>query len=241
MAARNEKEMPFLDHLEELRTRLLKSIAAVLMASVACYFLSEHILNFVTKPFPGKLIYLSVTEGLMVRIKLSLFAGIIVSLPVIFYQIWQFVVPGLFERERKYVIRVTLFSTACFLVGAAFAFFLVIPYGIKFLLGFQTAKLIANVTINEYLGFVSMLVLAFGVVFELPILSFFLTKIGLLTPPFLRHYRRHAYVLIVILAAVLTPQPDVFSQLMLAVPLMVLYEISIYVSKFSLPKRHAGE
>lgn len=238
------KEMPFLDHLEELRWRLIKSIVAVVICAIVVYFFSDKVLAVLIKPYNDaatqlnkpnvqSLIFLTPTGGFMVRIKLSVFAGIVIALPIIFYQLWQFIVPGLFEKEKRYVPTVVFFSTGCFLVGALFCYFIVLRYGLRFLLGFETSDLVATISINEYLQFVTMLLLVFGLIFELPVLSFFLTKIGLLTPAFLRHYRRHGIVIMVILAAVITP-PDIFTQLLLAGPLILLYEISIFVSKIAL-------
>lgn len=236
--------MPFLDHLEELRWRLIKSIVAVVISAIAIYFFSDKVLALLIKPYNDaaaqlnkpniqSLIFLTPTGGFMVRIKLSVFAGLLVALPIIFYQLWQFIVPGLLEKEKKYVPTVVFFSTACFLIGALFCYFVVLRYGLRFLLGFETADLVATISINEYLQFVTMLLLVFGLIFEMPVLSFFLTKIGFLTPAFLRHYRRHGIVLMVILSALITP-PDIFTQLLLAGPLILLYEISIVVSKMAL-------
>jgi len=235
-----EKEMPFLDHLEELRWRLIKSIVTVIICAIGVYFFSEQVLGFLIAPYNDaaphvdsgavqKLIFLSPTGGFMIRIKISIFSAILLGLPVIFYQMWQFVVPGLLGKEKKLVPVVAFFSTLCFLTGALFCYFVVLRYGLRFLLSFETKDLVATISINEYLGFVTMLILVFGVIFELPILALFLTKIGLLTPAFMRHYRRHGIVGMVILSAVVTP-PDVFTQLLLAGPLILLYEISILIS-----------
>ena len=225
-----ERIMPFLDHLEELRSRLLKSILVVFIATIICYFFSEEIMTFLTYPYPDKLIFLAPTESFIVHIKISLFAGIFLSLPILFYQLWQFVVPGLLEKEKVYVPLIVIFSTFFFLIGAAFCYSVIIPFGLKFLLGWQTENLVPSVTIKEYLKFVTMLILVFGIVFELPLLSFFLTKMGILTPYFLRKNRRYGIVLTFILAAILTP-PDFVTQLLLAGPLILLYEVSIIVSK----------
>ena len=235
-----EKEMPFLDHLEELRWRLIKSIVTVIVCAIGVYFFSEQVLAFLIAPYNDaathldsgaaqKLIFLSPTGGFMVRIKISIFSAILIGLPVIFYQIWQFVVPGLLGKEKKLVPVVAFFSTLCFLTGALFCYLVVLRFGLRFLLSFETADLVATISVNEYLGFVTMLILVFGLIFELPILALFLTKIGLLTPAFMRHYRRHGIVGMVILSAVVTP-PDVFTQLLLAGPLVLLYEISILIS-----------
>lgn len=235
-----EKEMPFLDHLEELRWRLIKSIVTVIVCAIGVYFFSEQVLAFLIAPYNDaatqldsgatqKLIFLSPTGGFMVRIKISIFSAILIGLPVIFYQIWQFVVPGLLGKEKKLVPVVAFFSTLCFLTGALFCYLVVLRFGLRFLLSFETADLVATISVNEYLGFVTMLILVFGLIFELPVLALFLTKIGLLTPAFMRHYRRHGIVGMVILSAVVTP-PDVFTQLLLAGPLVLLYEISILIS-----------
>lgn len=241
-----EREMPFLEHLEELRWRLIKAIVAIIVCGLAAYFFSDQILALLLKPYneavatshngeSKKLIFLTPTGGFMVHLKLSIFAGLILAIPIVFYQIWQFVVPGLFDKERRYVPIVAFFSTVCFLAGALFCYFFVLPYGLNFLLGFETVNLVATISVNEYLEFISMMILVFGIVFELPILSYFLTRIGFLTPAFMRHYRRHSIVVMFIVAAILTP-PDVFSQLMLAGPLLLLYEVSILVSKLALKR-----
>ena len=235
-----EKEMPFLDHLEELGWRLVKSNVTVIVCASGVYFFSEQVLAFLIAPYNDaatqldsgaaqKLISLSPTGGFMVRIKISIFSAILLGLPVIFYQIWQFVVPGLLGKEKKLVPVVAFFSTLCFLTGALFCYLVVLRFGLRFLLSFETSDLVATISVNEYLGFVTMLILVFGLIFELPILALFLTKIGLLTPAFMRHYRRHGIVGMVILSAVVTP-PDVFTQLLLAGPLVLLYEISILIS-----------
>ena len=235
-----EKEMPFLDHLEELRWRLVKSIVIVIVCAIGVYFFAEQVLALLIAPYNDaatkvdsgaaqKLIFLSPTGGFMIRIKISIFSAILLGLPVIFYQIWQFVVPGLLGKEKKLVPVVAFFSTLCFLTGALFCYLVVLRFGLRFLLSFETSDLVATISVNEYLGFVTMLILVFGLIFELPVLALFLTKIGLLTPAFMRHYRRHGIVGMVILSAVVTP-PDVFTQLLLAGPLVLLYEISILIS-----------
>ncbi len=233
-----ERVMPFLDHLEELRKRLLWSIFSVVLVSIVAYFFSEHIMNFLLRPYPKeeKLIFLAPTEGFIVHIKVAVFAGIVLSLPVIFYQLWKFVAPGLYKKERKYVPLIVFYSSFFFLLGAAFCYFIIIRYGLNFLLGFGSDKLEPTIQIKEYLKFVTLLIMVFGVIFELPLLSFFLTKMGILTPEFMRSKRRYGIVTIFIFAAILTP-PDVITQIFLAGPLILLYEISIWVSKFSLEKK----
>ena len=234
--AEHKKEMSFLEHLEELRKRVIRCLFFIIVFSIVAYFFSEKIINFVSKPIPH-LYFMSPTEAFAIRIKLSLIVGLIVSVPVIFYQAWQFVVPGLLEKEVKLVIPVVVSSTIFFLTGAVFCFFLVLPVGMKFLLGFGTEKLSPLIKVTDYINFISYMTLAFGAVFELPVLSFFLAKIGVISAPTLRKGRRYAIVIILIVAAALTPGPDIFSQLMLAGPLYILYEISIIVVMITRKKK----
>jgi len=239
-------EMPFLEHLEELRWRLIKSVIAVVAASFILYFFSEYVLAVLISPFNAaiennnalqkqSLIFLTPTGGFMIRIKLSVFAAFVLVLPYVFHQFWQFIMPGLLEKERKHVPLVVFFSSFCFLCGAFFCYFVVLRFGLTFLMSFQTADLVATISVDEYLQFITMLIVVFGLVFELPVLSFFLTKIGLVTPPFLRHYRKHGIVCMVAISALITP-PDIFTQLLLAGPLVLLYEISIVVSGIALKR-----
>jgi len=226
------KVMSFLGHLEELRHRLIKSIASVLLLSIVFYFFSERVIDYLTAPV-NVTYFTSPTEAFSIRIKLSLILGLMASIPLVLYQIWKFVVPGLTKKEVKYVFPVVFFSSLFFLGGASFCYFLVLPLGIKFLLGFQTERLLPLIKIGDYVSFVAWMVLAFGLVFQLPILTFFLGKIGLVSSLTLRKGRKYAFLGILILAAVLTPSPDVFSQLLLAIPLYVLYEVSIIVVRIT--------
>ena len=237
-----EKKMPFLEHLEELRWTIVRSLIAVVVASIVSYIFSKQIVGFLRQPGPEdmKLIFLGPTEGFMIYIKVSLFSGFVCALPVVVYEFWKFIVPGLLEKEKKLVPPIAFFTVMCFAVGAAFAYFVIIPFGLKFLLGFQTEFLEATITIGKYLGFVVTIILVFGTVFELPVLSFFLTKIGILTPEFLSTNRRYGIVLIFIMAAILTP-PDIVTQLMLAGPLILLYEVSISVSRMVKSKKDKEE
>lgn len=232
---KEENEMGFLDHLEELRGRIIKSLISIILFSILAYVFSEKLLEFITGPIP-EVYFMAPTEAFSTRIKISLIAGIIISVPVIFYHVWKFIAPGLFQREIKMVVPFVLASTVFFLIGAVFCFFLVLPLSIKFLLGFGTEKLKPMIQIKDYVSFVSYLILAFGAVFELPVISYFLGKIGVITPQTLRKGRRYAITAILVLAAVITP-PDVFSQMMLAGPLYFLYEVSIFVVKITGKKK----
>jgi len=154
----------------------------------------------------------------------------LISLPYLFFQLWAFIAPGLMPKERKYIRSIVFFSTFCFFAGVVFAYFVMLPAALTFFAGFGTTEIANNIAINEYMSFVVSVLLAAGVVFELPMVSWFLSLLGILTPKFMRKYRRHAIVVIFFLAAVLTPGTDPVSQILLAIPLMVLYEVSVLVS-----------
>ncbi len=237
--AREIHQMSFLDHLEELRSRIIKSLYSVIILSVVAYIFSVRLLNFILRPLPGDqaVYFLSPTEAFSTRIKISLIAGIMLSVPVIFYHLWKFVVPGLFAKEVKVIIPVVISSTFFFLVGASFCFLFVLPVSIKFLMGFGTDKLKPMIQIKDYISFVCYMSLAFGAVFELPVISYFLGRIGLISARTFIKGRRYAIVIILIVAAVVTPTPDAFTQLMLAGPLYLLYEISIIVLKLTAKKK----
>lgn len=235
--------MSFLDHLEELRSRIIKSLYSVVILSVVAYIFSVRLLNFILRPLPGNqaVYFLSPTEAFSTRIKISLIAGIILSVPVIFYHLWKFVVPGLFAKEVKVIVPVVISSTFFFLVGASFCFLMVLPVSIKFLMGFGTDKLKPMIQIKDYISFVCYMSLAFGAVFELPVISYFLGRIGLISAKTFIKGRRYAIVIILIVAGVVTPTPDAFTQLMLAGPLYLLYEISIIVLKLTAKKKSVPE
>jgi sec-independent protein translocase protein TatC len=168
--------------------------------------------------------------------EVAIIAGVILSLPNIFYQFWKFLSPALRKRERRYIWWIVIFSTICFLLGVVFAFYIMIPLSLKFAVQFGSEAIKNQFAIDEYMSIILSIILGAGIVFELPMISFFLTKLGILTPNFMRKYRRHAIVIIFILSAVLTPGTDPVSQMILAVPLFFLYEISILISKFAAKK-----
>lgn len=240
MASEND-EMSFLDHLEELRWRVLKSIIAVVVFAVPCGIFWKKIFDIVmvyplrmSDPRPA-LIYTSPAEPIILSIKIAVAGGLIISSPFVFYQIWRFVSPGLYKNEKVLVLPTVIASSIFFILGILFSY-MTVPFVISFLLKFAEGKLDAFYRAQEYLGFLLKLAIAFGVVFELPVVSFVLTRIGIITPKFLIKNFRYAIVLIFILAAVLTP-PDVISQLFLAAPLFVLYGISILVSIFVIRRK----
>lgn len=237
-----DEKLPVTDHLEELRWRIIKCLIAVAVGFSVSYAFVQPIFNFFVSPLvkvmpPGsRLIYTSLPEAFITNLKLAFFAGLILSLPVIFYQIWKFVMPGLYEHERRYVIPFVLLATTFFILGASFAFFVVFPFGFRFFLGYSSESISAFPTLKEYLRFATSLLLAFGVIFELPVVIFFLAKIGIVNHGMLKRQRKYAVLVIAIVSAVITP-PDVISMLFMMLPLMVLYEISIWVAYFVYRKK----
>lgn len=226
-------EMPFLDHLEELRWRLIWTGVAVLVLSVAGFFIVTEldVIGLLKRPInplvpEGKLLYTSPTEPMAVTLKLSFVVGLVLALPIIVYHTWAFLSPALFEREKKVMVPVLFGGFVLFLLGVAMAYWLVLPLGLRFLLGFQTQALAPIITIGEYLRFATRLILAFGAIFELPLVSLLLSILGLITAGTLRRYRRHAIVGVSVLSAILTPA-DVGTMLMMMFPLILLYEFSI--------------
>lgn len=229
-----ETGLPFLAHLEELRWRIIKSLAAVVVCAVPCGIFWQQIFDWVmvyplryADPKP-RLIVTSPVEAVMLSLKIAVAGGIICATPVVFYQLWRFIAPGLYKREKVVVLPAVFFSTVFFLLGVGFCY-LILPHLLKFLSSFAGGRLDAFYRTNEYLSFLIKLCLAFGTVFELPVISYVLTRLGIITPRFMVEKFRYALVVVFVLSAVLTP-PDVLSQLLLAAPLIVLYGISILVS-----------
>ncbi len=236
-------EMGFWEHLEELRWRLIKAILGIVIGGIIAAVFVDYIMNdFLLAPAkqttpPLELVNLKPYGQLVLYFEVILTCGVILSIPNIFYQIWKFIEPGLLPKERRYISSIVIFSSLCFLGGLSFAYFVMLPTALKFFAAFGTQAITNNIAVDEYFSFVISVMLAAGVVFELPMISFFLSKLGILTPKFMRRYRKHAIVIILVLAGILTPSPDVTSQLLLGIPLLILYEISIIISKLSQPKR----
>lgn len=230
-----EIEMTFLDHLEELRWRIIYSVIGLLVGtSVALYFSNffvDIVLLHPAKVANFKLQNLRPFGQLFLYFQTAMVIGLIISFPNIIYQLWKFIAPALKQTEKKYIKWIVLFTTFCFICGVVFGYFLMLPLTLKFAVGFGTATIANNFALDEYLSIVLSIILGAGLVFELPMLSFFLSKIGILTPRLMRKYRRHSVIVILILSAFLSPGTDPVSQLMLAIPLVFLYEISIIVSK----------
>lgn len=239
----SEAQMPFTEHLEELRRRLIYCVIAVGGGFVACYLVKEAIFAWLMQPLlqvlpegQGRtLIYTAPHEAFMTYLKVAFIGGIALAMPVILYQFWLFVAPGLYEHEKRYLYPVVILSTVFFVGGAAFGYLVVFPYGFEFFASFATDYLAPMISTKEYLSFASRLLLAFGLIFELPLVSFFLAKMGILRASFLRRQRKYAILSTFVLAAILTP-PDVFTQTLMAIPLLVLFESSVWIAHFFGPK-----
>jgi len=228
----DDRAMPLLGHLEELRERLIKALIAVGIAFLPAYAFANHLFHVLTQPLqqassdPITLIGTSPTEAFFTKLKVSFLAALFLASPAVFYQIWQFVAPGLYEHERRYVFPFVLFATFFFLLGAVFCHLVVLPVGYAFFLEqYKDIGVQAALRISEYLTFTARMLLAFGVTFELPVFAFFFARVGLITYKTLLGFFRYAIVFIFILAAVLTPGPDVASQVLLAAPLLLLYSV----------------
>jgi sec-independent protein translocase protein TatC len=227
-----EEKIPFTAHLEELRKRLITCFIAVGIGFALSYGFKEDLFQILTQPLIAvmqegeTLIYTGLPEAFFTFLKVSFLAGLMLASPVIIYQFWMFIAPGLYDSEKRLLVPIVLLSSVFFVGGALFGYFIVFPYGFDFFLGFATETIRPMPSMKEYLSFSAKLLLAFGLVFELPLVITFLAKLGIVSVPFLKKNRKYALLLFFVGAAILTP-PDVVTQIMMALPLMVLYEISI--------------
>jgi sec-independent protein translocase protein TatC len=224
-------EMTLTEHLNELRKRLIRSFIAVFVGFLACYAFAEQLFDILMEPMVQVLhnsnfIYTYPPEAFFTYLKVSFVAGFFLVSPYLFYQAWLFVAPGLYQNERKYLVPIAIFSAVFFTVGALFGYFVVFPFGFEFFASYSTDKIVFTPKLSEYLSFALKLLFAFGVVFELPLVIFFLARLGLVTAQGLRRVRKYAILVIFIVAAILTP-PDVFTQTLMAGPMILLYELGI--------------
>jgi sec-independent protein translocase protein TatC len=227
-------------HLKELRKRVSISVLSVFIMFLISFYFWDIILEWMKQPLEdvlpdgAKITFTQVQETFFTALKVSFFAGFVFALPIIFWQLWLFVAPALYKKEKLIIIPFVFFATVMFLVGATFAYYIVIPYGFEFLINFGSQLFTALISIGSYVGFFSKLMFGFGLSFELPVVTFFLAKIGLLTDQTLKDFFKYAVVIIFILSALLTP-PDVLTQVLMAGPMICLYIISIYIAKLTNP------
>jgi sec-independent protein translocase protein TatC len=227
-----DEKIPFTSHLEELRNRLIKCLIAVGVGFVLSYGFKEILFKILVLPLVkvmaegDHLIFTGLPEAFFTYLKVALLAGLMLASPVILYQFWMFVAPGLYKKERRLLGPIVLLSSFFFIAGALFGYFIVFPWGFKFFLGFATESIRPLPSMKEYLSFSAKLLLAFGLVFELPMVLTFLARLGIVSVDFLKKNRKYAVLLFFVGAAILTP-PDVVTQIMMAVPLMAMYELSI--------------
>lgn len=258
-------EMSFLEHLEELRWHIVRSAAAIFLFAIVAFIMKNFIFDtiilhprlpdFWTNRMLAKLGDLVGTESLKINqiplkmqsiriagqftmhIWTSIIAGFIIASPVVFYEFWRFVKPALYDKERKHAGGAVFYTSVLFLIGILFGYFLIVPLSIHFLGTYVVSSEVENmINLKSYVGSVTSISLASGVVFLLPIFSYFLSKVGILTPEFMKTYRKHSYVVMLLLSAVITP-PDIFSQIMVCFPLIFLYEIGIMISRRVVKKR----
>jgi sec-independent protein translocase protein TatC len=227
-----DQKLPFTDHLDELRKRLIRCAIAIFIGFAVSYLFKERIFDVLAAPLINvmghgdTMIFTGIPEAFFTYLKVSLLAGIMLATPVILFEFWMFVAPGLYQNEKKLLFPIVLISSFFFMGGALFGYFIVFPFGFQFLLGFASENIQAMPSMREYLSFSAKLLLAFGLVFEMPIVITFLARLGIVTTAGLKKNRKFAILMIFAGSAFLTP-PDVVTQTMMAIPLMILYEISI--------------
>ena len=256
----DDEKMPLTAHLGELRKRIVVSLSALLVTFTVCFAYSEEIFSLIMFPLKHdldfsvtemyvqfvqkdklqstKLVFLGPAEAFWMNMKVALVAGLIFALPVVFHQFWKFIAPGLLPKERRYVLPFVLVATTLFIAGAAFCFVIVLPFALSFLLTYKVGDfLMPMLSVGQYVDFCLKFILAFGIIFETPVVIVFLTKLGIVTPQTLASGRRYAILFAFVAAAFLTPTPDAFNQCLMAVPMILLYELGIWISPLFTPSR----
>ena len=233
----SNQDMSLFDHLEELRWRILKSLASIIIMSILTFNFANYLVEILIKPATQinsdlNLQVLTIQGMFLLKWNLSIICGIILSLPVITVQVWKFLSPGLYNKEKKILVPLILTAFICFILGGVFSYKVILPFSLDFFASMITADIQNNFSINYYFSFVLTLMIGAGLIFELPVASFLFSSIGIINPEFLRTYRREAIAVTIILSAIITP-PDPISLIIMSIPILVLYEISIAVSWFA--------
>lgn len=241
----DQREMSFLDHLEELRWHIVKAAAGLVLAMILCgvfvEFLVQKVLLAPLLAVGLKAQVLAPYGIVMLYIQAVLVSGLVLSMPNTLYWLWKFIAPGLMPNERRYVSGIVASTSFFFFAGCAFGYFVLVPTALTFFAGFGTANIALNIAVDRYITFLLALVLGTGLVFELPMVAYFLAKLGIVSAAFMRKYRRHAYVVILLVAGIVTPTPDMVTQLLMASPMFVLYELSIFIVKVVYKKKAEKE
>lgn len=224
--------MAFTYHLSELRIRLTRASAAVGVGVLIAFFFSEQGIAWLSRPLTDPLVFISPAEAFWANLKVAFLGGIALSMPFVLYQLWKFIEPGLFPDEKKLGAAFIISASVLFLIGIAFCAYVVFPFAISFLLGYKTSNMVPMLAVGSYVDFNVKFFLAFGIIFELPPVITLLARLGIVTPEFLSKNRKYAILMAFVIAAVLTPTPDIFNQCLMAVPLMVLYEVGILCARW---------
>jgi sec-independent protein translocase protein TatC len=233
---RDEARMTIIEHLEEFRSRLFKIAIAFVIASVVTWIFKARIFDALLEPAGLKeLNFMGPAQGLITDVKLALFSAFLLTIPVILYQMWMFIAPAVGDVGRLFTYILVILASSLFLAGVAFGYYAILPVGLQFLLGYAEDRYNELITADTYLPFVTRLLLASGIVFELPAATYVGAKLGLITAPTLRRFRKHALIVNAVLAAALTPSPDPFSMILMAVPMLLMYEVSILIARFVNP------
>ncbi len=222
-------DLTLIEHLEELRRRLIICVIVVGIASIIAYFNIQPLLNWLIRPV-GTVVFTKPTEAFTAGLKLAFFIGLFVSMPVILFHVWRFISPALHQNEKRSLFWVVPVSVVMFAIGMAFAYFVAIPAGLQFLLSYGTSQIQPYISVSSYISFLTFFVLAFGLIFQLPVAIALLSVAGFVSPKYLRQNRRFAIVAVFVVSAVFTPTPDVFNQCIMAIPLYILFEMSILLS-----------
>ena len=232
--------MSLINHLDALRKRIIIILITLIVTSCGAYYYSEKIVNFLTSS-AGKLYYITPAEAFFAHMKVSFVVGFMISLPIIIHQIWLFIAPGLRKSERKAGIYLIPASIFLFFIGISFSYFAVLPAAMSFFIGFQTDSLQPMLSLGQYLSFVLSFILPFGFVFQLPIVIIILTKFGIVNPVSLQKQRKYVLLIAFVIGAIVSPTPDILSQFMIAVPTMLLFEISLFLAKYMVKSKEKSE